>query len=127
MVICLVRSLRVLGQAGAKKNESRQYHPPFPPIKDAHSVTKQIIKIVLRVLTVILIGFVSAVIGFIAGAIIGWNLAGIYELVTSYEVVFNGRVGYEASGQIGFILGTLTGLVGSGVVIFGRRTKKTIP
>jgi hypothetical protein len=80
-------------------------------------------KIILRILAVILIGFVSAVIGFIAGVIIGGSLAGIYELVTGYEFVFNGRVGYEATGQIGFILGALTGLVGSTVYLFGRRTK----
>ena len=87
---------------------------------------KQIIKIVLRVLTVILIGFVSAVIGFIAGVIIGGTLAPFYELIFGYEFVFNGRVGYEAAGQIGFILGALTGLVGSTVIIFGKRTKKSI-
>jgi len=88
------------------------------------SLMSKIVKIVLRALAVILIGFVSAVIGLIAGAIIGGNLAAIYELISGYEFVFNGRVGYEATGQIGFILGALIGLVGSGAYLFGRRTQK---
>jgi hypothetical protein len=83
-----------------------------------------IIKRVLRVLAVILIGIVAAVIGLIAGAIIGGNLAALYELVSGHAFVFNGREGYEATGQIGFILGALVGLVGSGVLLFGRRTEK---
>jgi hypothetical protein len=83
-----------------------------------------IIKMVLRVLAVILIGLVAAVIGLIAGAIIGGNLTAIYELILGYPFVFNGREGYEATGQIGFILGALVGLVGSGVLFFGRRTEK---
>ena len=84
----------------------------------------KIAKIVLRVLAVIVIGFVSAVIGLIAGAIVGGTLAGIYELIFGFAPVFNGREGYEGTGQIGFILGALIGLVASGVRLFGRRTKK---
>jgi hypothetical protein len=81
-------------------------------------------KLILRMLAVILIGIVSAVVGLIAGAIIGGNLAVIYELISGHEFVFNGRVGYEATGQIGFILGAVVGFVGSGVLLFGRRIKK---
>lgn len=81
-----------------------------------------IVKFILRALAVILIGFVSAIIGLILGAIVGGNLAGIFELVFGYEFVFNGRVGYEATGQLGLIFGALIGLVGSSVYLFGKRT-----
>jgi len=83
------------------------------------------LKIVLRAFAVILIGFICAVIGLIVGAIVGGTLIGIFEIVFGYEFVFNGRVGYEGTGQIGFILGALIGLVGSGVYLFGRRAEKT--
>ncbi|HSF82815.1 MAG TPA: hypothetical protein VLA49_16390 [Anaerolineales bacterium] len=87
-------------------------------------IIKRLINVALRVLAIILIGFVSAVIGLILGAIVGGNLAGIYELVLGYPFVFNGREGYEATGQIGFILGALVGFVASGVRLFGWRNKK---
>ncbi len=85
---------------------------------------KRMIMIVLRALAVLLIGLVSAVIGFIAGLVIGGTLAGIVELVFGYVFVFNGREGYEATGPLGFILGAVIGLVAGGVLLFGRRTKK---
>jgi hypothetical protein len=85
------------------------------------SLIIKIAKLILRVLAVLMIGFVSAIIGLIAGAIVGGTLAGIYEIVSGTEFVFNGRAGYEGTGQIGFILGALTGMVGSGVWLFGRR------
>ena len=69
---------------------------------------------------VLLSGVVAAVIGLIAGAIIGGNLAAIYEIVSGHEFAFNDRAGYEATGQIGLILGALTSLVGSGSFLFGR-------
>ena len=81
-----------------------------------------IIQIILRALAVILIGFVSAVIGLILGAIVVGNLAGIFELLTGHPFIFNGREGYEATGQLGLILGALVGLVVSGVRLFGKRT-----
>jgi hypothetical protein len=56
------------------------------------------IKIILRALAVILIGFVSAFIGLIAGAIVGGSLAGIFELIFGFAPVFNGREGYEGTG-----------------------------
>ena len=87
------------------------------------SLMVKIPKTVLRVLAVILIGLVCAVIGLIAGAIVGGSLAGIFELVFGFAPVFNGREGYEGTGQIGFILGALAGLVGSSVYLFGKRTK----
>jgi len=88
------------------------------------SLMIQIAKIILRVLAVILIGFASAIIGFIAGVIIGGTLAGIFEIVFGYPFVFNGREGYEATGPLGFILGALIGLIASGALLFGRRTEK---
>jgi hypothetical protein len=88
------------------------------------SLTIKLAKIILRALAVILIGFVSAIIGLILGAIVGGTLAGIFEIVFGYEFVFNGRVGYKGTGQIGFILGALIGIFASGVYFFGRRTEK---
>lgn len=74
------------------------------------------IKTVLCVLAVLLVGFVSAVIGFIAGSII----------FTTFipELVINGREGYEAGGPIGFVLGALIGLIASAALLFGRRVGK---
>lgn len=88
------------------------------------SLMIRLAKIILRFLAVIVIGFVSAVIGLILGAVFGGILAAIYELVSGYPFVFNGRESYEATGQIGFILGGLVGLVGSSVFLFRRRAAK---
>jgi len=60
----------------------------------------------------------------IVGAIVGGILAAIYELIFGFTPAFNGREGYEGTGQIGFILGALTGFVASGIGLFGKRTKK---
>ena len=62
-------------------------------------------KTVSRFLVVIVIGFISGVIGLIIGALIGGNYA--------EQFVFNGVRGYEATGQVGFILGILTGSISS--------------
>jgi hypothetical protein len=59
-------------------------------------------KTVLRVLTIILAAAVSGIGGLMVGAFIGGNLA--------EQFVFNGVRGYEATGQVGFILGALIGL-----------------
>ena len=75
---------------------------------------KRMINIILRALAVILIGLVSAVPGFIVGSMI--------FAIFGFE--FNGRQGYEAGGPIGFILGTLIGLVASSVLLFRKRTAK---
>ena len=88
------------------------------------SLMIKIAKIILRVLAVMLIGFVSAVIGFIFGLVVGGTLAGIFEIVFGYPFVFNGREGYEATGPLGFILGALIGLIGGSALLFGRRRKK---
>jgi len=66
----------------------------------------------LRVFAVIVIGLISAVIGLIIGALIGGNFA--------EQFVFNGVRGYEATGQIGFILGALIGLILSWRLLFKR-------
>jgi len=68
------------------------------------------IKIVLRALAVLLIGLVSAVIGFIAGS----------NIFIIFGLEFNGRQGYEAGGPMGFILGALTGLIASSVLLFRK-------
>jgi hypothetical protein len=85
---------------------------------------RRMISIVLRILAVLLIGVVSAVIGFIAGVIVIGTLSPFVELLFGYTIVFNGREGYEAGGPIGLILGALIGLVASGVYFFGKRTRK---
>jgi uncharacterized membrane protein YjdF len=61
------------------------------------------LKTILRVLAVVLIGFVSGIIGWIVGALIGGNYA--------EQFVFNGVQGYEATGQIAFILCALIGVI----------------
>jgi len=61
------------------------------------------LKTILRAFAVICIGFISGVIGWIIGALIGGNYA--------EQFVFNGVQGYEATGQTGFILGVLIGLI----------------
>ena len=68
----------------------------------------------LRLLSIILIGLVSAVLGWLIGAWVGGNFA--------EQVVFNGVRGYEATGQIGSILGTLIGLLSSSWLLFRRKT-----
>ena len=68
------------------------------------------IKIVLRALAVLLIGLVSAVIGFIAGS----------NIFIIFGLEFNGRQGYEAGGPMGFILGALTGLIASSALLFRK-------
>jgi hypothetical protein len=75
---------------------------------------KLMIGMVFRVLAVILIGLISAVIGFILGS----------NIFIIFGLEFNGRQGYEAGGPIGFVFGALIGLIGSGVYFFGRRTRK---
>jgi hypothetical protein len=74
---------------------------------------KQMINIVLRILAVLLSGVILAVPGFIVGS----------NLFIVFGLEFNGRQGYEAGGPIGFILGALTGLVGSSVLLFRKRNE----
>ena len=78
------------------------------------SLMIKIAKIVLRVLAVLLIGVVSAVIGFIVSSNV--------FIIFGFE--FNGRQGYEAGGPIDYILGALTGLIASSVLLFRKRIAK---
>jgi hypothetical protein len=63
------------------------------------------LKTTLRILASIAIGFVSGIVGMLIGALIGGNYA--------EQFVFNGVQGYEATGQIGFILFVLIGIITS--------------
>lgn len=63
------------------------------------------LKTILRVFVVLLIVFVSGVVGWIVGALIGGYFA--------EQFVFNGVQGYEATGQVGFILAAGIGLIAS--------------
>jgi hypothetical protein len=77
-------------------------------------------RVVLVVLVGLISGLVLAVIGFVVGAMYGGNYA------TNFE--FNGLRGYEAAGQIGEVIGLLTGgALGSYMAVrltrrLGRRT-----
>jgi hypothetical protein len=79
-------------------------------------MTKQIIWLVVRILAVLLIGCVSALIGFIVVVNLGFGFAPGFT--------YNGWEGYEATGPIGFILGALIGLIGSSMLLFRKRTGK---
>ena len=59
-------------------------------------------KNILRIFAVIVIALVFGAIGMIIGALLGGNYA--------EQFIFNGVQGYEATGQIGFILGISIGL-----------------
>lgn len=61
------------------------------------------LKNILRISAVIVIALVFGTIGMIIGALLGGNFA--------EQFVFNGVQGYEATGQIGFILGISIGLI----------------
>ncbi len=60
-------------------------------------------KTALRVFVTLVIGFVLGVIGLFIAMYIGGNYA--------EDFVFNGVQGYEATGQIGFIVGGMIGLI----------------
>lgn len=75
----------------------------------------RIINVIPRALAVILIGFVSAVIGSIIVINIGFGFAP--------DFTYNGWEGYEATGPIGFVLGALIGLVASSVLLFRKQRK----
>jgi LPXTG-motif cell wall-anchored protein len=61
------------------------------------------LKTILRVFLTLVIGFVLGVIGLLIAMYIGGNYA--------EDFVFNGVRGYEATGQIGFIVGGAIGLI----------------
>jgi hypothetical protein len=87
-------------------------------------MVKKVFSIILRVFAVILIGLVSAVIGFIAGVIVIGTLSPFVELLFGFEITFNGREGYEAGGPLGLIAGAIIGLIGSGLYLFRKPTAK---
>ena len=72
------------------------------------------LKTIFRVFAVVLVGFVSGIIGWIVGALIGGNFA--------TQFVFNGVQGYEATGQVGTILATLIGLISTWRFLFNRKS-----
>lgn len=76
----------------------------------------KIAKIVFSVLAVILTGFVCAVSSAIVVIHLGYGFAS--------DFTYNGWRGYEATGPIGFILGALIGLIGSSMLLFGKRREK---
>ena len=59
------------------------------------------IKNIGRVVLAAVIGLISGVVGLLAGMLIGGNYA--------EQFVFNGVRGYEATGQIGLLVGAVTG------------------
>ncbi len=68
---------------------------------------------ILRVSLMLVIGFVLGVIGLFIAMYIGGNYA--------EDFVFNGVRGYEATGQIGFIVGSLIGLISGWWFLFKRK------
>ena len=72
-----------------------------------------LLKTILRVLAVLLIGFFCAVVSAIVVINLGYGFAPGFT--------YNGWEGYEATGPIGFILGTLIGLIGSSMLLFRKR------
>ena len=68
---------------------------------------------ILYGIATLLIGLVFGVLGWIVGALIGGNFA--------EQFVFNGVRGYEATGQVGFILGALAGLISGWRLLETRR------
>ena len=70
---------------------------------------------VLRIIAVIGITLVSGIIGLVIGALIGGSYA--------QDFVFDGVRGYEATGQLGFILGAVAGLFLSVWFIVRRKNK----
>jgi len=75
---------------------------------------KHILIILLRVLGVLFIGLLMGIAGLLIGAIIGGNFM--------QGFIFNGVQGYEATGQIGLMLGAALGLI-SGARLFFKRKK----
>lgn len=60
-------------------------------------------KATLRIFAVMFVGVIFGTIGLILGALLGGNYA--------QQFVFNGVRGYEATGQLGFFLAALIGLI----------------
>ncbi len=71
------------------------------------------LKTTLLVFLTLVIGFVLGVIGLFIAVYIGGNYA--------EDFVFNGVRGYEATGQIGFIIGAAIGLISSWWFLLKRK------
>ena len=69
-------------------------------------------KTALRVFVTLVIGFVLGVIGLFIAMYIGGNYA--------EDFVFNGVRGYEATGQIGFLVGGAIGLISGWWFLFKK-------
>ncbi len=76
---------------------------------------KHILIILLRGPGVLFIGLLMGILGLLIGAVIGGNLA--------QGFTFNGVQGYEATGQIGLMLGAALGLI-AGTILFFKRRKR---
>jgi hypothetical protein len=76
--------------------------------------TLPMIQKVFRVSAILILGIVSGLIGWVIGALIGGNYA--------EQFVFNGVRGYEATAQIGFILGALIGLFSSWQLLMKKKS-----
>jgi len=70
-------------------------------------------RIVWRISAVILVGLISGVVGLLVGAILGGNFFPGF--------LFNGVQGYEATGQVGFLLGFIIGILLGWRLMFRRK------
>ncbi|MEI7847178.1 MAG: hypothetical protein WCK35_15370 [Chloroflexota bacterium] len=70
-------------------------------------------KTVLRGIFIIVAGLVSGIVGLVIGILFGGNYA--------EQFMFNGVRGYEATGQIGLLLGTSIGLFSAWWFLFKRK------
>lgn len=104
---------RILDTAGQISPEQMRAETLLP-FGTVHKRKFVMLNTVLRVISVIFIGFASGVIGWIIGALTGGNF--------TEQFVFNGVRGYEATGQIGSILGALIGLISSWRLLFKRKS-----
>lgn len=73
----------------------------------------RVLKFILRLMLVLLCGALAAAAGLILGALIGGNFAQQFQ--------FNGVQGYEATGQLGFFLGLLGGLLLGALLVFKKK------
>jgi len=71
--------------------------------------------LIARVIVIGMIGVLCGLMGWLLGAIIGGNYA--------EQSIFNGLRGYEATGQIGFIVGTAAGLLAGLRILFAQKQK----